>query len=141
MPASGTPFSRSPALSWPLPAVDVTLGHSEGAALALLCAAQLCLAGRPPKAVWAFEPPRVSADGTLAALFAAHGVQLTLTQNGEDIVPMVPRLGEAWQHPAPLQRIGHPPNRGPTSRTIRSIASSRRSPTRLHSQKKDRATA
>lgn len=91
-----------------LPAVDVTLGHSEGAALALLCAAQLCLAGRPPKAVWAFEPPRVSADGTLAALFAAHGVQLTLTQNGEDIVPMVPRLGEAWQHPAPLQRIGHP---------------------------------
>ena len=49
----------------------------------------------------------MSADGTLAALFAHHGVKLMLTQNGEDIVPMVPRLLEPWQHPAPLQHIGH----------------------------------
>lgn len=86
--------------------VEITLGHSEGAALALLYAAALCQAGKPPKAVYAFEPPRVSADGTLAALFAAHGVQLLLTQNGEDIVPMVPRVLDDWQHPAPLTRIG-----------------------------------
>jgi len=86
--------------------VEVVLGHSEGAALAILYAAQLCIAGKPPKAVYAFEPPRVSADGTLAALFAEHGVQLVLTQNGNDVVPDVPRLLEAWQHPAPLQRIG-----------------------------------
>lgn len=88
--------------------VEVTLGHSEGAALAILYAAQLCIAGKPPKAVYAFEPPRVSACGTLAALFAAHGVQLMLTQNGNDVVPEVPRLLSDWQHPAPLRRIGNP---------------------------------
>ena len=86
--------------------VDVTLGHSEGAALAILYAAQLCIAGKPPKQVFAFEPPRVSADGTLAALFATYGVTLTLTQNGNDVVPDVPRLLEPWQHAAPLRRIG-----------------------------------
>lgn len=86
--------------------VVVTLGHSEGAALALLYAADLCNAGKPPAAVFAFEPPRVSTDGTLAALFAVHGVALTLTQNGNDVVPEVPRLCEAWQHPGPLQHIG-----------------------------------
>lgn len=86
--------------------VEVTVGHSEGAALAILYAAQLCIAGKPPKAVYAFEPPRVSADGTLAALFATHGVELMLTQNGNDVVPDVPRLCSPWQHPAPLQRIG-----------------------------------
>ena len=86
--------------------VEVTLGHSEGAALALIYAAQLCLAGRAPKAVYAFEPPRVSADGTLAKLFAAHGVELHLFRNGEDVVPLVPRLVHDWQHPGPLQAIG-----------------------------------
>lgn len=86
--------------------VEATVGHSEGAALAILYAAQLCIAGKPPKAVYAFEPPRLSACGTLAALFAAHGVELMLTQNGNDVVPDVPRLLEPWQHPAPLQRIG-----------------------------------
>ena len=34
-----------------LDGVDVLLGHSEGAALALIAAAQLCLAGKPPKAI------------------------------------------------------------------------------------------
>lgn len=86
--------------------VQVVLGHSEGAALAILYAAQLCIAGKPPREVYAFEPPRVSACGTLAALFATHGVKLTLTQNGNDIVPDVPRLLEPWQHPAPLHQIG-----------------------------------
>jgi hypothetical protein len=91
-----------------LPAVEVTVGHSEGAALAILFAAVQCQAGRAPKAVYAFEPPRVSVDGTLAALFAAHGVQVKLYRNGEDIVPMVPRLLHAWQHCAPLNQIGRP---------------------------------
>lgn len=86
--------------------VEVTVGHSEGAALAILYAAQLCIAGKPPREVYAFEPPRVSADGTLAALFAAHGVKLMLTRNGEDIVPMVPRLMQPWQHAAPLLQVG-----------------------------------
>ena len=88
--------------------VDVCYGHSEGAALALLYAAELCRAGRPPSIVYAFEPPRVSCDDTLAKLFAANGVTLFLTQHGNDIVPMVPRITEPWQHPGPLAHIGTP---------------------------------
>ena len=87
--------------------MDTLIGHSEGAALAILCAASMCQAGKPPKVVYAFEPPRVSADTTLAQLFHAHGVELHLYRNGLDVVPDVPRLLEDWQHPAPLQLIGH----------------------------------
>ena len=87
--------------------VDVLLGHSEGAALALIAAAQLCLAGKPPQAVFALEPPRVSADDTLAKLFAEHGVALYLSRCGLDVVTEVPRLLRPWQHPAPLTGIGH----------------------------------
>lgn len=90
-----------------LPSPAVTVGHSEGAALAILFAALLCLAGRPPRAVYGFEPPRVSIDGTLAGLLSAHGVQVNLYRNGEDVVPLVPRLAHTWQHPAPLIAIGH----------------------------------
>lgn len=90
-----------------LPTPAVTVGHSEGAALAVLFAAQLCLAGRPPRAVYGFEPPRVSADDTLATLLAAHGVEVNLYRNGQDLVPLVPRLLHPWQHPAPLIEIGH----------------------------------
>ena len=85
---------------------DVCVGHSEGAALAILRAAYLCLQGTPPKAVYAFEPPRVTCDSNLAKLFAAHGVQVNLYWHGNDVVPMVPRLLEDWQHPAPMIRFG-----------------------------------
>jgi hypothetical protein len=88
--------------------VDVAIGHSEGAALAILWAAQLCLAGRPPKEVFAFEPPRVTCDDTLANLFKANGVTLHLFRNGNDVVTQVPRLLEDWQHPGPLTAIGVP---------------------------------
>ena len=90
-----------------LPNIQSTIGHSEGAALAILAAASMRLAGKPPKEVWAFEPPRVSADTTLAQLFHVHGVELHLYRNGLDVVTDVPRLLEDWQHPAPLQLIGH----------------------------------
>ena len=86
---------------------SVVTGHSLGAALAILYAAELCLAGTPPKAVLAFEPPRVSIDNTLTELFAAHSVKLLLTWYGEDIVPCIPRVLHDWQHPAPLTRLGH----------------------------------
>lgn len=91
-----------------MPAPVVVLGHSEGAALALLYAGLLCLAGTPPGAVYGFEPPRVSADGALGRLLAAHGVAVMLYRNGEDVVPLVPRLLHDWQHPAGLVEIGSP---------------------------------
>ncbi|KIP14694.1 lipase family protein [Burkholderia sp. MSHR3999] len=97
---------RDPLLALPTPAA--TVGHSEGAALAILFAAVLCQVGRPPKEVYAFEPPRISADGGLGALLAARGVRIHLYRNGEDVVPLVPRLLHPWQHPAPLVAIGKP---------------------------------
>jgi pimeloyl-ACP methyl ester carboxylesterase len=87
-----------------LDGIDVCIGHSEGAALALLCAAHLCLIGKAPSQVFAFEPPRISADGTLKAVLDA--VELNLYRNGNDVVPIVPRLLETWQHPSPLISIG-----------------------------------
>ena len=91
-----------------LPAVDIVIGHSLGAAMALLGAANLCLIGKPPKVVFAFEPPRISADDTIAKLFIAHGVELHLYRNGLDVVTEIPRLLEAWQQPGVLDGIGHP---------------------------------
>ena len=90
-----------------LQGVEVALGHSEGAALALLYAGQLCLAGRPPKAVYAFEPPRPSADAVLGKLLAQNGVKVVLTRKGNDVVPLVPRLIHPWQLPGQLTAIGH----------------------------------
>ncbi|QCP50138.1 lipase [Trinickia violacea] len=97
---------RDPLMALPTP--DVAVGHSEGAALALLYAGVLCLAGRAPQEVYAFEPPRVSVDDTLGALLQANGVQVHLYRNGEDVVPLVPRLLHPWQHPGPLTPIGTP---------------------------------
>lgn len=97
---------REPLLA--LPPHTVTVGHSEGAALAILFAAVLCQAGHAPTDVYGFEPPRVSIDDTLATLFVAHSVRLHLYRHGEDVVPLVPRLVHAWQHPAPLIPIGTP---------------------------------
>jgi len=88
------------------PVATVCCGHSEGAALALLFAGQLCLEGIPPVAVYGFEPPRVTTDDTLAALLKANGVQIYLTECGNDVVPLVPRVFYDWQHPAVPARIG-----------------------------------
>jgi len=91
-----------------VPNVEITIGHSEGGAIALLAAAHLCFAGRPPKQVFAFEPPRITTDGALAKLFSNNAVDLHLYRNGFDVVPIVPRLLEDWQHPGPLTCIGTP---------------------------------
>ena len=85
---------------------DVIYGHSEGGALALIYAADLCLHGKFPRAVYAFEPPRISADATIEDLFLDCITELLLTKNGDDPVPEVPRLLQDWQHPAPLTYIG-----------------------------------
>jgi triacylglycerol lipase len=80
----------------------VTLvGHSLGAAIAILCAASLTVAGKPPVAVYAFEPPRVSPDLTIRTLLAK--VPLHLYKNGNDLVTDVP---PGWQHAGLLTHIG-----------------------------------
>jgi triacylglycerol lipase len=80
----------------------VTLvGHSLGASLSLIAAAALTLAGKPPVAVWAFEPARVSFDLTLRNLLAK--VPLHLYRNGLDLVPDLPPGGV---HPGLLTHIG-----------------------------------
>jgi triacylglycerol lipase len=82
----------------------VTLvGHSLGAAIAILAAASLTLAGKPPVAVYGFEPPRVSLDLGVRALLAR--VPVHLYQNGNDIVPNLP---PGWNHAALLTHIGKP---------------------------------
>jgi triacylglycerol lipase len=67
----------------------VTLvGHSLGGALAVLAAAALTLVSKPPAAVFAFEPPRVSPDSGVDELLV--GVPVFLSKNGNDLVPNVP---------------------------------------------------
>jgi triacylglycerol lipase len=81
---------------------SVTLvGHSLGAAMAIMCAMDMTLAGNPPIAVWGFEPPRVSPDLTIRALLAKVPVHLYC--NGNDLVTAVP---PGWQHAAMLIHIG-----------------------------------
>jgi triacylglycerol lipase len=80
----------------------VTLvGHSLGASLSLIAAAALTLAGKPPVAVWAFEPARVSYDLTIRNLLAK--VPLHLYRNGNDLVTNLPPGGV---HPGLLTHIG-----------------------------------
>lgn len=86
--------------------LEIVVGHSLGAAMALLCAANLCLIGKPPKVVFAFEAPRVSQDDSIAKVLKANGVQVFIYRNGLDIVPDVPRLLGPWQHAVPLTAIG-----------------------------------
>ncbi|RQV01117.1 lipase family protein [Burkholderia cenocepacia] len=80
----------------------VTLvGHSLGAAIAIMAASAMVAAGGAPSAVYGFEPPRVSTNGSIAALLAK--VPLNLYKNGNDIVPELP---PDWQHAGAIQPIG-----------------------------------
>lgn len=79
------------------------VGHSLGAAIAIMAAVSLTLAGNPPLAVYGFEPPRVSKGTGIATLL--KDVQVTLFKNGGDVVPDVPPL---MNHAAPLNYIGKP---------------------------------
>ncbi|AIO24848.1 lipase family protein [Burkholderia cepacia] len=90
-----------------LAAIDghpVTLvGHSLGAAIAIMAASAMVAAGHAPVAVYGFEPPRVSTNGSVAALLAE--VPLKLYKNGNDIVPELPL---DWHHAGVIQQIGRP---------------------------------
>ncbi|MDR5729332.1 MAG: lipase family protein [Terriglobia bacterium] len=82
----------------------VTLvGHSLGAALAVCAAVSLTLSGKPPVAVYGFEPPRVSPDLSARTLLAK--VPVHLYRNGNDLVTDLP---PDWQHAALLTPIGKP---------------------------------
>lgn len=82
----------------------VTLvGHSLGAALAVCAAVALTLSGKPPVAVYGFEPPRVSPDLSVRTLLAK--VPVHLYRNGNDLVTDLP---PDWQHAALLMPIGKP---------------------------------
>ncbi len=69
---------------------QVIAGHSEGGALAVIYAGMLCLAGKPPSAVYCFEPPRLCVDGTLKAILDKAGVMILATCNAIDPIPWVP---------------------------------------------------
>ncbi|WP_213308143.1 lipase family protein [Paraburkholderia sacchari] len=85
-------------------AQPVTLiGHSLGAAIAIMAAVEMTLAGRAPVAVYGFEPPRVSPSLGVRTLLA--NVHMVLFKNGGDVVPDLP-LG--WNHAALLTHIGKP---------------------------------
>lgn len=91
------------------PLVDLSpliiTGHSEGADEALLLGGVLCAAGKPPTAIYAFEPARLCMDAMLRGLLESHGVMVFATKNGNDLVPDVP----PWmQHPCDLALIGKP---------------------------------
>lgn len=82
----------------------VTLvGHSLGAAIALMCAAYMTVGGNPPVAVYGFEPPRVGVDTGIQTALA--GVPMFLFKNGNDMVPDVPPGGH---HAGPLTQGGVP---------------------------------
>jgi len=79
------------------------VGHSLGGALAVCAAVSLTLAGKPPVAVWAFEPPRVSPGMGVRTLLSK--VPVHVYKNGSDPVPDVP-LG--WNQSALVTHIGPP---------------------------------
>lgn len=77
------------------------VGHSLGAAIAIMAAAMTTAAGRPPVAVYGFEPPRVCSDTSVQELLSK--IPVWLCKNGNDLVPDIP-----WgcYHAAALNDIG-----------------------------------
>lgn len=80
------------------------VGHSLGAAMAIAYAGVWALRGIAIP-VYAFEPPRMCGDDTLANLLQAKKVPWFATRNGHDLVTEVP-VGLSL--PGPLTQIGHP---------------------------------
>ncbi|MFM0044151.1 lipase family protein [Paraburkholderia sediminicola] len=79
------------------------VGHSLGAALAIIAGASRVAAGKPVQAVYGFEPPRVSPEPTIGNVLAKTSV--ILFKNGNDAVTDVPPL---WPQSAKLIGIGTP---------------------------------
>ena len=79
------------------------VGHSLGAALAVIAGAARVASGKPVQAVYGFEPPRVSPEPTINNVLAKTSV--ILYKNGNDAVTDVPPL---WPQSANLIGIGKP---------------------------------
>jgi len=81
------------------------VGHSLGAAMAIIAAAYAQSKGINVSSVWAFEPPRVSIGIKAEKFFSDAKIPITLYKNGSDIVPDLP-IG--LRHPCALTHIGQP---------------------------------
>jgi hypothetical protein len=77
------------------------VGHSLGAAIAIMAAVESQLSGIPPASIYGFGPPRVAPSCAVRALLAP--VPTRLFRNGNDLVPNVPL---AWKHAGVLEQIG-----------------------------------
>lgn len=72
-----------------LPRPSAVTGHSLGASMAILYAAVLAQLGCVVP-VYAFEPPRLCADGGLTTFLFNHNVPFYATRNGKDLVTQIP---------------------------------------------------
>jgi triacylglycerol lipase len=80
------------------------VGHSLGAALAIVAAADFVANGNAVGSVYGFAPPKVSPQNTINTVLAR--TQMFLFRNGNDVVPIVPPL---WYRGSPaIQQIGKP---------------------------------
>lgn len=93
---------RDPCLALPPP--SAIAGHSEGAGLAIFEAAEWARKGHVVP-VYAFEPPRLCGDDTLAHVYRDFAIPFFGTRNGLDIVTQVP---PELSLPGPLTCIGKP---------------------------------
>ncbi len=84
------------------------IGHSLGAALALLLGVLLKDDGNPPQAIFAFAPPRVGYDAFIAAL---AGMRVRAFRFHNDPVPLAPlTLPPLWPYrQVPLIGLGPAP--------------------------------
>lgn len=87
-----------------LPRPQVVIGHSLGAAMAILYSGVLEMLGCVVP-LFAFEPPRVCGDDTLLKLNHACKLPWYATRNGNDVIPDVP---PELSIPGPLTAIGTP---------------------------------
>lgn len=79
----------------------IFVGHSLGAAISLMAAADYNSLRLQVLSVWGFEPPRVVVGSGLRL----DGVTMHLYRNGGDVVPLLPSWGS---HPTSLINIGKP---------------------------------
>ena len=91
---------REPCLSLAPP--SAIAGHSLGAALAIICAAEWALLGHVVP-VFAFEPPRMCGNETLTHVYRDFAIPFFGTRNGNDIVTQLP---PELMCPSVLTRIG-----------------------------------